>query len=281
MNTSKLSLLALLAVGQLLLASAQLDKIELSKELPEEILRSNFSLDNFKDTVRSKCIAVLGEEAGPKAYDEVETGFGVLSECIGGVINYTALQQEIEESGPKGELDVVFHKYCRKRSEAVHCFDAYNEKLSNCLDQDEREGQSVIKRIVESLLNFVCHKDGDQIALFIAEDGPKCLSSQKDGIQECLNATFSGYLNGTAAAGAAASGNAINVTALPKLVGGQKQCEEMPSLQACVVERLEHCADITPANLVESMFNFIRNETVCRNYPHKARPKTAAIGGGQ
>lgn len=39
----------------------------------------------------------------------------------------------------------------------------------------------------------------------------------------------------------------------------------MDKLQQCVVKSLEKCDESTPANLVESMFKFVRNETPCVN----------------
>lgn len=39
----------------------------------------------------------------------------------------------------------------------------------------------------------------------------------------------------------------------------------MNNLQNCIVGELEVCEESTPANLVESMFKFIRNETPCVN----------------
>lgn len=39
----------------------------------------------------------------------------------------------------------------------------------------------------------------------------------------------------------------------------------MDTLQGCVVKSLEKCDESTPANLVESMFKFVRNETPCVN----------------
>lgn len=40
---------------------------------------------------------------------------------------------------------------------------------------------------------------------------------------------------------------------------------DMNALQRCVVKELETCEESTPANLVESMFKFVRNETPCAN----------------
>lgn len=39
----------------------------------------------------------------------------------------------------------------------------------------------------------------------------------------------------------------------------------MSKLQTCVVKELEKCSDPTPANIVDSIFNFIRRVTPCQN----------------
>jgi hypothetical protein len=44
----------------------------------------------------------------------------------------------------------------------------------------------------------------------------------------------------------------------------------MDKLQVCVVKELESCQESTPANLVEAMFKFIRNETPCANFTKTA-----------
>lgn len=38
---------------------------------------------------------------------------------------------------------------------------------------------------------------------------------------------------------------------------------EMNNLQACVVKELETCTDPTPANIVDSIFNYIKKVTPC------------------
>lgn len=239
-------------------ADLNLDQLDLQSQISDDFSKMNFSSNDVVELFSNKCIKVSGEEAGGQAFKDIEAGFSTLSECITKIVNFTAMQAEIQEASPRGELDVVFNKYCAKRSEAVECFDVFTAKLLPCLEKDEQESQDVIKRIVQSLLNFVCHKDGDQIALFIAEEGPECLQSQSNNIQQCFNSTFSTYFNDLQ------DNNQIKT--IPKLVVGKEQCEDFRKLAFCVVRHLEHCTKITPANLIESMFNFIRNETVCRNY---------------
>jgi hypothetical protein len=53
---------------------------------------------------------------------------------------------------------------------------------------------------------------------------------------------------------------------LPSLIANEENCEDMMKLEKCVVAHIEDCEDKTPANLIGSLFKFVRNETPCRNY---------------
>lgn len=83
-----------------------------------------------------------------------------------------------------------------------------------CLDAQEIGHKQTFVNIFTNLLNFVCHKDGDQIALFIAEKGPECFNAKKDGLTRCFNETFSGY-----------SVHNVTLETLPQLVVGVKECK--------------------------------------------------------
>lgn len=94
--------------------------------------------------------------------------------------------------------------------------------LEPCLEEKEIEGKRTFVRIIKNLLNFVCHKEGDQIALFIAEKGPECFDQRKDELITCINSTLFDYLP--------SENNGFPTelpipTELPELVMGQKQCE--------------------------------------------------------
>lgn len=92
--------------------------------------------------------------------------------------------------------------------------------LEPCLEPKEIEGKRTFVKIFKNLLNFVCHKEGDQIALFIAEKGPECFDQRKDELITCINSTFYGYLP---------SEKEIEAktvpTELPELVMGAEQCK--------------------------------------------------------
>jgi len=178
------------------------------------------------------------------------------------IVNVTKIQEEIEEARPHGRLDEVFNKYCKKRPEAMACFEEFEKTLQPCMDEEEKAHYETIMRIFRSILNFVCYKGGDQIALFIAEKGPECLNASKEEVGKCFNNTFGGYIP---------KEGFESLENLPKFVIGPKQCDDLLVFEKCTVKVLEKCEDITPANIIESMFKFIKkNETVC------ATPKSSA-----
>ncbi|GAB0100018.1 27 kDa hemolymph protein-like [Sergentomyia squamirostris] len=233
---------------------------ELKNHLPPGILPPN--MDNFtapleevKNLFKDKCNQASGSDA---AFEAVEEGTGKLVECLSGMFNFSSLSEEIEKAQPNGELDTVFNKYCRKRHDATDCITNFTKLLEPCLSEEEISHKEVYTNISKSLLGFVCHKDGDQIALFIAEKGPECFQERKDALIDCFNKTFPKYFD-------QASQGIPSLDQLPKFVFGPDQCHDMERLQMCVVEELEKCTESTPANLVDSAFKFIRNNTPCTN----------------
>lgn len=54
----------------------------------------------------------------------------------------------------------------------------------------------------------------------------------------------------------------------------------MADLQKCVVQVLETCTEPTPANIVDSMFNFVRKMTPCANFKNGDSKRVDFIGDG-
>lgn len=94
------------------------------------------------------------------------------------------------------------------------------------------------------------------LLVFIAENGPECFTNKSLDIQNCMNETFKGYMGS----------EMPTIDNLPDLVLGEKECMDMDKLQICIVNVLEKCSESTPANLVESLFKFVRKETPCNNF---------------
>uniref|UniRef100_A0A182XZG0 Uncharacterized protein n=2 Tax=Anopheles stephensi TaxID=30069 RepID=A0A182XZG0_ANOST len=208
------------------------------------------SMEEVEKMLRDKCNAA---GAPADAYDNAKEAAKTFVECGQGLIDIAQFQQEVEAAKPTGDLDTVFNKYCRKRSTLIECVNTLANAVDPCLEAEEKVFKTSGLDIFKNLLNFVCHKDGDQIALFIAEQGPECFLEQKNDLIACVNETFSGYVPET------------SLTSIPKLVIGPKQCEDFNKLQTCMVRELEQCDESTPANLVESLFRYVRKGSPCAN----------------
>lgn len=91
----------------------------------------------------------------------------------------------------------------------------FTTEIEPCLNEDEIANKKTFVNIFVNLLNFICHKDGDQIALFIAEKGPDCFNDKKDNIFDCINSTFSSYV----------PKEAPTIDNLPQFIIGVKQCK--------------------------------------------------------
>jgi len=194
----------------------------------------------------------------PEAYQAAEAGKDELQECIKSLVNVTELQAEVEQAKPTGDLDAVFRKYCRKSPQLQQCVSNFTVLIEPCLNEEEKENKNLIQNITDSILKFVCYKEGDRIALFIAEGGPECISANQEAIQTCANKTITKNL----------PKDTLSVDNLPSLVFGEEQCRDMADLQTCVVKALETCSEPTPANIVDSMFNFVRKMTPCARSKH-------------
>ncbi|KAH8420185.1 hypothetical protein KR009_007072 [Drosophila setifemur] len=249
-----------------LLENVDVDKLKASY-LPEGLRNVNVTLADLQKLLQSKCEkANAPGSVDPAALSgAIQTAGGRVFECLSGLANLTEIQTEIEVASPKGDLDVVFEKYCLRMPQAKACLKDFNDALLPCLTREERSHNSVMQRISDKLLEFICYKNGDQIALFIAEQGPECLQQSREGIANCLNGTFGKYLPREISADWTSGHN------LPDLVLGPSQCVDLYEFETCVVRLLERCETITPSNIVESMFRYVRRESSCQQSIDRAK----------
>ncbi|KAJ9601412.1 hypothetical protein L9F63_000436, partial [Diploptera punctata] len=202
----------------------------------------------------------------PEAFETARNGKDELQKCIMNLVNITELTEEMELAKPTGDLDVVFRKYCRKSPDLQNCVTNFTASLDPCLNDQEKESKHLVLNISDSIVKFICYKEGDRIALFIAEGGFECLSSNQDQIQQCVNTTVSKNI----------PKDEITIDNLPLFVFGEQQC----SLQTCVVNALETCSEPTPANIIDSLFNFVRKMTPCSKTTTKT-PEALTNQGGK
>ncbi|ALC48169.1 CG14629 [Drosophila busckii] len=229
----------------------------------------NITLADLQRLLQQKCGKANAQNATALS-ENIERGAGKLFECINGLANITVIMEEVERARPRGDLDVVFEKYCRRMPQARQCLNDFNAALLPCLSEPERQHNAMMSRIMDKLLQFICYKDGDQIALFIAEEGPECLEQHREHMGSCLQSSFGHYLP---------TGLNISTATLPDLVLGPRQCVELHDLETCVLRHLEQCSNITPSNIVEAMFRYVRKESNCQQSVDRvARDHAEALG---
>lgn len=117
-------------------------------------------IEEAKNLFKDKCT----KNGGPKAFENVQQAQVDMTQCLQSLVNITELQAEMEKYKPTGDLDIVFKNYCNKRSTLKACVSNFTDKIEQCLDEEERENKKIILNITDSLLEFICFKEGDRIA---------------------------------------------------------------------------------------------------------------------
>ncbi|XP_058800783.1 27 kDa glycoprotein-like [Phymastichus coffea] len=225
---------------------------------------SMLPFNEAENLLKKKC----EKNGGPNAYETAKAAGSNVVNCVKDLVDLNVLKQEMDAARPTGDLDEVFKKYCHKKPILKGCVTNFTDAIEPCLDPVERENKKIVLNITEKILNFVCFKEGDRIALFIAAKGPECFQAKTQAIMDCGNSTYGKYSKdlpmnpeqGLAGLTTSLSG----IKDLPSLVFDQKTCTDMNTLQGCVVNALEGCEDPTPANLLDSIFNYIKKVTPCQ-----------------
>ncbi|XP_049866439.1 27 kDa hemolymph protein-like [Pectinophora gossypiella] len=231
---------------------------QLPPELQGKVNESD--IENIKNSSAALLKEKCEKNGGAEAFENAQKAYEKFPTCVKqslGLEDPAVLQKEIEQAKPNGTVDEVFKKYCAKTPKVKECFMDMTEAVKPCFSVEEQQNLKIVYNISEQLAEFICYKDGDRIALFIAEGGPECFQEKQEQIQDCVNKTL----------GADYKINTENITAnaIPQIKFGEKECKQMSDLQECIVGALEGCDAPTSGNIVESLFKFARQATPCKN----------------
>ncbi|KAF5269704.1 hypothetical protein FQA39_LY08627 [Lamprigera yunnana] len=178
-----------------------------------------------------------------------------IQQCLESNFNMTKIQLELEEKRKVGSMEEVFGKYCKKRFVIESCLKNLTNAIELCLEDVEKPSLRLLVNITQNFIDFGCFKDGDRIAMFLAEGGLECMKYKSQQLQECANATFRHRIP-----------TKLSLATLPLLVINSDGCQDYVNLQSCVVKVLETCNDHTSANLVDAIFKYVRRSTPCKSY---------------
>ncbi|XP_042217752.1 27 kDa glycoprotein-like [Homarus americanus] len=212
---------------------------------------------NIKNPDDVKQIADWGERCrlnvGQDAVDDIKESFSNLTLCIGQHINMNKLRHEINSSIPRGELDLVFKKYCGRRDPLMGCVEDASAKIERCASEPEQRDLSIIMKAIHAGIDFVCHNDGDRIALFMAEMGEDCIKNQMDNITECIKEEVPEIKD--------AAKN--HMKSYENFALDEENCKKVNSMHHCVVKNTMKCSDPTPSNILDSLITQVLKVTPC------------------
>ena len=203
---------------------------------------------NVEGAIKDKCV----QHGGDKAFKNLKAVAVELQSYVMQNYEFGTIKKELEEARKTGSMDEVFKKYCDKRPELLTYTHKVNSAVENCLADSEKPVLKTAINITESLLDFICEKDGDRLAMFIAEDGFKCLSAKQDSVQKCGADTITKNVP-------------ANLNTIPKLTEVTKeQCNEYQTVRKCIVTVLEECENKTPANIMDAFLKTIYKLSPCK-----------------
>ncbi|NP_001036878.1 27 kDa glycoprotein precursor [Bombyx mori] len=212
------------------------------------VLADDFS--QITAVVTSQCTKNNAEDKVP----EVEAALRTFGNCLKGLVDLNVLKTEIEEAKPNGALDEVFKKYCDKSAQLKGCISSVLQGVRPCVGNEYANHINDAQNSTNQLIDFVCYKDGDRIALFIAEGGPECFQQKTENLKTC-------FLNLKQSFPTVESANNLSLV---------EKCAKVDEMTSCIVKSLEECSTPTPANMAESLIKFMRKDSPC----HTALPKT-------
>ncbi|CAH2075498.1 unnamed protein product, partial [Iphiclides podalirius] len=199
----------------------------------------------IKDMIKEQCKKNGAEDKA----DDVEKAGKTFVECVKGLFDVNVLKSEIEAAKPRGALDEVFKKYCAKAPELKACIHTATDAVKPCLDKMATDNIKPFGEATDQLIDFVCYKDGDRIALFIAEGGPECIQSKVGSIRQCAENLKSSFPSLEAA----------------RNLSLKEKCGKYDELTSCIVSALEECSTPTPANMAESLLRYVRKGSPCKD----------------
>lgn len=179
--------------------------------------------------------------------------------CLDSFINTTKLELELNEAKKTGSMDEVFGRYCNKYENISLCYISPLEKSRKWISEQESKNLNESLKTIEKLKDFLCYRDGDRMAMFVAEKGVECMKEQKEMLQQCVNTTFGSRVPTEL--------NALTFLEIPTFLITEKDCDDFDEVRVCVNTELEKCDTPTPANLVNAFFKYLKSHTPCRQQP--------------
>ncbi|XP_068991216.1 27 kDa glycoprotein-like [Neodiprion pinetum] len=239
--------------------------VELLGKVKVNPLSEDDSDEYDEELVKAKC----NKNGGPTAYDTAVQGLTNLQNTIESVINSTDNSIESDVSGDSSsEEEDEFKSICGSILILKGWTTLGVDAIKPCLDLEERQVVEILLNVSFPLIEFVCENDGSQLLGFFQTGGIECLEEKTEGIRACLhiNSTFAESVESTESSEAITGSPSAIIPKpfdLPEFAVDQEDCSDLQTMQNCVVGQLNECAQRTPSNFINSIFNIIKKESGC------------------
>jgi len=192
--------------------------------------------------------------------------------CMMEQFDLQEILSEVGRNRKSSELDSVLRKYCNAHIPAARdCLARFLGVSRHCLKEREQAGLNVTLDMVDSAIQFICHRDGDRVALFLAEQGAECLTSRYSEILTCVNKSVPEIFR--------QNNQHRRRNRIHFYVFQQQNCRKGDAIMMCVEQSLSKCPDPTPANLVQGLLQAMRDVTPCTTSQasQKFRPSSTVL----
>ncbi|RXG73358.1 27 kDa hemolymph glycoprotein [Armadillidium vulgare] len=241
--------------------SQELD-LDSPHDMPKEVMDTvNTIKEKVKDIQKPEDIPQVADWVenckkivGSRHWRAIRNTPNRIMDCISKYINYKKLQVEIDDSIKRGDLDLVFQKYCGRQEEILECVNVNVEIVQPCLSEQQTIDLNVTLEALQSAMDFTCFENGDRIALFMAEEGIPCLQNTSDSIKECIENSVPEVKE------AEEDPNKIQ---LDKFLINDANCKKISEAHKCVTTITSECEDPTPSNILDSLITQALKVTPC------------------
>jgi len=233
-----------------LLLTIQVDGLEVTdgtgSEKSDKLLKRSFK--NWEE----RCLVHGGRNVLEEYLHEQEN----LVFCMMELFDLQEIRSEIERNKKSGDLDEVIKKYCNEKVPAARdCLASFLGVSRNCLEEADRGGLNISQEMVDRAVEFICHRDGDRVNLFLSEGGAECVTSHYSQILSCVNNSVPEIFR--------TSPKVRQTSRIHFYVFQQENCRKGDAIISCVEKSLLKCPDPTPANLVQALLEDVRAVTTC------------------
>jgi len=192
--------------------------------------------------------------AGQAALDDWLKAQESLLFCVLTNFDSRKIESEIEQKRETGEgLSPVFKKYCGAPvAKTRPCIIDFFETSRRCLPPNDKIGLNITVNMLDAAIDFLCHRDGDRLSLFMASDGMSCVQRHREGIVNCVKDEVPEMFE---------DGTLKNVDLL---TFDRDKCRKFDATRKCVDLSLKGCDDPTPADIINSMLMAVRKATPCQ-----------------